>query len=229
MQAGLLLYGPPGNGKTELAKAVAEALGLYFISVSPSDILGTLVGATEQNIAHLFREAKAHAPAMIFFDEIDAIGYQRGGANPYHDSQLNELLRAIQGFESRHNVFLLAATNRIELLDEALIRKGRFDKHLYVGNPSVKDIQKQLFVWASVLDVDKDVHWLQVAPWLEGCSGAEIRGLVDDWKRQAIDLEYRKKKPILSREYLWGTVDTLRAAKGWPPIPESERTVRWGS
>ena len=148
IKTGILLYGPPGNGKTALVRSVAESLGLYFISVSGSDLQGTLVGATEQNIHHLFEEAKRHRPSVIFLDEIDSIGGKRGAtSSPYQGPILNQLLTELDGFEKLDGVFYIAATNRLDILDPALIRAGRFGTKIYVPNPSPDDIIAMWTAW----------------------------------------------------------------------------------
>lgn len=212
MSAGILLYGPPGTGKTHLARAIAEHMGLYFISVRPSDLMGTLIGATQQNIASLFKEARDHAPAIIFIDEIDSIGAKRGTSHMYHDQTLTQLLMELDGFDRRDRVFVLAATNRLEMLDEALIRDGRFGTQFYVPNPDQHAIAQMFGTWGSLLHFGEGVYPIEIAMYLDGQSGATIKGLIERLKR----IEMRKRinkdpNPVITREEVFTELERIGA------------------
>ncbi|WP_067929581.1 ATP-binding protein [Alicyclobacillus shizuokensis] len=225
IKTGILLYGPPGNGKTALARAVAESLGLYFIAVRASDLMGTLVGATEQNITSLFAEARRHAPSIIFIDEIDGIGGKRGGMNPYHDSQLNQLLAEMDGFEPRDRVFVIAATNRLEDLDEALIRPGRLGTKIYVPNPSEEDIRIMFWRWTEKQGVKLSPEVksaLPVIPKLfEGASGAEVSQVAENLRRRTVLAKHSGQKFIVKLEDVVREVEKVRNQ----PVPLEVRDL----
>ncbi|MCF8567031.1 ATP-binding protein [Alicyclobacillus tolerans] len=209
MNAGILLYGPPGTGKTELARAVAEHLGLYFIAVRPSDLNATLVGATEQNIAALFQEAKEHAPAIIFIDEMDSIGSRRGSSHPYHDSQLTQLLTEMDGFEKREGVFVIGATNRLEALDEALLRGGRFGTQIEVPAPDEKALWNMFHQWASPLHLADDVYAVEIGLALKGQTGATLKALVEKLKYIEIQKRVRGETAIITRDEVFAEIEKL--------------------
>ena len=207
--AGILLYGPPGTGKTELARAVARKLGVYFIAVRPSDLIGTLNGSTEQNIAALFEEARSNAPTIVFIDEIDAIGSKRGTSNMYHDQILTQLLTELDGFEKRSGVFVIAATNRLDTLDEALIRGGRFDKKIEVPLPDRQAMWNMFDTWTKVLHLAEDVYSVEVALKLEGHSGATLKSLVERLKHIEIDKRVSGKRPLITRDEVMAEIDKI--------------------
>ncbi|SFU95604.1 AAA family ATPase [Alicyclobacillus macrosporangiidus] len=219
VRAGILLYGPPGNGKTALARAVAESLGLYFIYARGSDLQGTLVGATEQNITSLFEEAKRHAPAIIFIDEIDAIGGKRGGMNPYHDSQLNQLLAELDGFEQRDQVFVIAATNRIEALDEALVRPGRLGTKIYVPNPSDVDIRVMWWRWTKPVKFSAefgDDYLVHIPVLFQGASGAEVNQVAENLRRRAVLARQSGQEFVATLQDVVHEVEKVRGR----PVPQ---------
>lgn len=209
MNAGILLYGPPGTGKTELARAVAEHLGLYFISARSSDLVGTLVGATEQNITGLFNEAKQHAPSIIFIDEIDAIGSKRGSSNSYHDGPLTQLLTEMDGFEKRDGVFVIAATNRVDSLDEALVRGGRFGTQIEVPAPDEQMLWNMFFTWASPLHLAEDVYHLEVGMALKGKTGSTVKALVEKLKQIEVEKRVKGEQPIVTRDEVFTEIRRL--------------------
>ena len=149
---GVLLVGPPGTGKTLLAKAVAGEAGVQFLSISGSDFVELYVGVGASRVRDLFEEAKKVAPAVVFIDEIDAVGRQRGaglgGGHDEREQTLNQLLVEMDGFTSNEGVVVLAATNRADILDPALLRPGRFDRQIYVGRPDLKGREEILRVHA---------------------------------------------------------------------------------
>ena len=209
MNAGILLYGPPGTGKTELARAVAEHLGLYFISVRSSDLVGTLVGATEQNITSLFKEAKQHTPSIIFIDEIDAIGSARGSSHTHHDGPLTQLLAEMDGFEKRDGVFVIAATNRMESLDAALIRGGRFGTHIEVPAPDEVTLWNMFGTWAEPLHLAQDVRYVEVGLALRGHTGATVKALVEKLKQIEIQKRVTGKQAITTRDDVFTELEKL--------------------
>ena len=196
---GMILYGPPGNGKTELARAVAEYLGLYFIAVKPSDIYGTLVGATEQNISNLFAEAQRHAPAIIFIDELDGLGKSRGKQSMNTERSMTQFLSELDGFSKREGVFVIGATNRLEDLDSAFIRPGRFDKKILVPNPSYEDRLEMFSDWTIKLRLADDVYKIEIVNALDGASGATIRGITEQMKKLAMRKAFEHKKETITR------------------------------
>lgn len=181
---GVLCCGPPGTGKTLLAKAVAGEAGCKFISVSGAAVSGIFVGLGSVRIQELFRQAKKHAPAIIFIDEIDAIGSQRGSSggsvSDDKDQTLNQLLVEMDGFDSRQGVILIGATNRPEILDSALLRSGRFDRQIYINLPDVKGRMEILQVHARKIKLDPSVQLLSIAKKTPGCSGADLENILNE-------------------------------------------------
>lgn len=209
LNAGLLLYGPPGTGKTELARAVAKRLGVYFIAVRPSDLLGTLIGSTEQNIANLFKEARDNTPSIIFIDEIDAIGSKRGTAHTYHDQTLTQLLTELDGFDHRSGVFVIAATNRLDALDEALTRGGRFGTKIEVPLPNDMAIANMFGTWASVLHFTDNVYNYEVAIAMRGHSGADVKALVERLKHVEISKRVSGELPLITRDEVFAEMQKI--------------------
>ncbi len=206
---GMILYGPPGNGKTELARAVAEYLGLYFIAVKPSDIYGTLVGATEQNISNLFAEAQRHAPAVIFIDELDGLGKSRDSQSMNTERSMTQFLSELDGFSKREGVFVIGATNRLEDLDSAFIRPGRFDKKILVPNPSYEDRLEMFNDWTIKLRLADDVYRIEIANALDGASGATIRGITEQMKKLAMRKAFEHKKETITRAEVFGIINDM--------------------
>lgn len=162
--AGVLLYGPPGCGKTLLAKAVANESKANFISIKGPELLNKYVGESERAIRELFRRAKSSAPCVIFFDEIDAICPKRGSdANQVTERVVNQLLTELDGMEDRKNVFVIAATNRPDIIDNAMLRPGRLDKLLYVPIPTGDDRESILKALCRKSPISEDVNFHEIA------------------------------------------------------------------
>jgi cell division protease FtsH len=181
---GVLLYGPPGTGKTLVAKAVAGEAGVPFFSISGSDFVEMFVGVGASRVRDLFTQAKASAPAIIFVDEIDAVGRHRGagigGGNDEREQTLNQLLVEMDGFDTKTNVILIAATNRPDILDPALLRPGRFDRQIGVGAPDLKGREQILNVHAKGKPVAKDVDLAVVARRTPGFTGADLANVLNE-------------------------------------------------
>jgi cell division protease FtsH len=181
---GVLLVGPPGTGKTLLAKAIAGEAGVPFYSLSGSDFVEMFVGVGAARVRDMFQQAEAKAPCIIFIDELDALGKTRGGsAVGGHDEReqtLNALLVEMDGFASNSGVIVMAATNRPETLDQALMRPGRFDRHVLVDRPDVKGREAILKVHVKNVKLDKDVDLAQIAAISPGFAGAELANLVNE-------------------------------------------------
>lgn len=181
---GVLLVGPPGTGKTLLARAVAGEAGVPFFSISGSDFVEMFVGVGASRVRDLFEQGKKHAPCLIFIDEIDAVGRHRGagmgGGHDEREQTLNQLLVEMDGFESNDGVILIAATNRPDVLDPALLRPGRFDRRVVVGKPDFKGRLKILEVHSKKTPLAKDVDLEKVAKGTPGFSGADLENLVNE-------------------------------------------------
>ena len=175
---GVLLYGPPGTGKTLLARAVAGEAGVPFYSISGSDFVEMFVGVGASRVRDLFKQAKENSPCIIFVDEIDAVGRQRGsGTGGGHDEReqtLNQLLVEMDGFGDREGVILIAATNRPDILDPALLRPGRFDRQIPVTNPDLAGREQILRVHAKNKPLAEEVDVAQLAKRTAGMSGADL-------------------------------------------------------
>ncbi|MDR1026000.1 MAG: ATP-dependent zinc metalloprotease FtsH [Lactobacillus sp.] len=181
---GVLLVGPPGTGKTLLAKAVAGEANVPFFSISGSDFVEMFVGVGASRVRDMFAQAKKNAPCLLFIDEIDAVGRHRGaglgGGNDEREQTLNQLLVEMDGFEANENVILIAATNRPDILDPALLRPGRFDRQVTVSNPDVKGREEILEVHTRKVPLAKDVKLSVVARGTPGFSGADLANLVNE-------------------------------------------------
>ncbi|KXT77790.1 ATP-dependent zinc metalloprotease FtsH [Streptococcus sp. DD13] len=182
--AGVLLEGPPGTGKTLLAKAVAGEAGVPFFSISGSDFVEMFVGVGASRVRSLFEDAKKAAPAIIFIDEIDAVGRQRGvglgGGNDEREQTLNQLLIEMDGFEGNEGIIIIAATNRSDVLDPALLRPGRFDRKVLVGQPDVKGREAILKVHAKNKPLASDVDLKLVAQQTPGFVGADLENVLNE-------------------------------------------------
>lgn len=220
MPKGVLLVGPPGTGKTMLAKAVAGESNVPFFSMSGSEFVEMFVGMGASKVRDLFKQAKEKAPCIVFIDEIDAIGQKRDGrvmGNDEREQTLNQLLTEMDGFEENNGVILLAATNRPESLDPALLRPGRFDRRVPVELPDLKGREDILKVHAKKVRMDKHVNYQKIARMASGASGAELANIVNEAALRAVrdnrhhvtqeDLEesievviagYQKKNAILT-------------------------------
>jgi len=198
---GCLLVGPPGTGKTLLARAVAGEAGVPFFSISGSDFVEMFVGVGASRVRDLFQQAKDAAPAIIFIDEIDAVGRQRGtglgGGHDEREQTLNQLLVEMDGFESNDSVVLIAATNRADVLDPALLRPGRFDRQIVVDTPDVKGREKILAVHAKDKPIGSDVDLNKIAKITPGFTGADLANLMNE---SALLTARRGKKIITMRE-----------------------------
>ncbi|HQI79940.1 MAG TPA: ATP-dependent zinc metalloprotease FtsH [Deltaproteobacteria bacterium] len=191
---GVLLLGPPGTGKTLLAKAVAGEAGVPFFSMSGSDFVEMFVGVGASRVRDLFAQGKQHAPCIIFIDEIDAVGRHRGaglgGGHDEREQTLNQLLVEMDGFESNEGVILMAATNRPDVLDPALLRPGRFDRQVVVASPDVKGREGILKVHSRNIPLADDINMATLAKATPGFSGADLSNLVNE----AALLAARKKR-----------------------------------
>ena len=181
---GVLLVGPPGTGKTLLAKAVAGEAGVPFFSISGSDFVEMFVGVGASRVRDLFEEGKRHAPCIIFIDEIDAVARQRGtgmgGGHDEREQTLNQLLVEMDGFGANEGIIVLAATNRVDILDPAILRPGRFDRKVMVGRPDVKGRLEILQVHAKGKPLGDDVNLEQVARTTAGFTGADLENLLNE-------------------------------------------------
>ena len=181
---GVLLVGPPGTGKTLLARAVAGEAGVNFLSISGSDFVELYVGVGASRVRDLFDQAKKDSPAIVFIDEIDAVGRQRGaglgGGHDEREQTLNQLLVEMDGFSSNEGVIVLAATNRVDILDPALLRPGRFDRQVYVGRPDVKGREAVLRIHARNKPLAEDVSLADVAKATVGFTGADLENLMNE-------------------------------------------------
>ena len=199
---GMLLVGPPGTGKTLLARAVAGEAGVQFLSISGSDFVEMYVGVGASRVRDLFAQAKKVAPAIIFIDEIDAVGRKRGsGLGGGHDEKeqtLNQLLVEMDGFARSEGIIVLAATNRPDILDPALLRPGRFDRQIHVGRPDVKGREEILKVHAKGKKLDDSVNLKTVARSTAGFTGADLSNLLNE----AAIMAAREDRPVLNMQDL---------------------------
>lgn len=208
---GVLLYGPPGTGKTLLARAVAGEANVPFYSISGSDFVEMFVGVGASRVRDLFKEAKENAPAIIFVDEIDAVGRHRGagmgGGHDEREQTLNQLLVEMDGFDPKTNVILIAATNRPDILDPALLRPGRFDRQIQVDAPDMKGRQKILEVHAKGKPMAKGVDLAVLARKTPGFTGADLANVLNE----AALLTARVSKKSITNETLDEAVDRVMA------------------
>lgn len=206
---GVLLYGPPGTGKTLVAKAVAGEAGVPFFSISGSDFVEMFVGVGASRVRDLFEQAKAAAPAIIFVDEIDAVGRQRGagigGGNDEREQTLNQLLVEMDGFDSKTNVILIAATNRPDVLDPALLRPGRFDRQIGVTAPDLKGREQILKVHAKNKPLADDIDLSIVARRTPGFTGADLANVLNE----AALLTARQNQSKITAETLDEAIDRV--------------------
>jgi cell division protease FtsH len=199
---GVLLVGPPGTGKTLLAKAVAGEAGVPFFSISGSEFVEMFVGVGASRVRDLFDQAKRNAPCIVFVDEIDAVGRQRGaglgGSHDEREQTLNQILVEMDGFDTSTNIIVLAATNRPDILDPALLRPGRFDRHVILDRPDIKGRRAILEVHVRGKPLDKDVQLTDLAKQTSGFSGADLANLVNE---SALLAARRNKKRLGMAEF----------------------------
>ena len=199
---GVLLVGPPGTGKTLLARAVAGEAGVHFLSISGSDFVELYVGVGASRVRDLFDQAKKDSPAIVFIDEIDAVGRQRGaglgGGHDEREQTLNQLLVEMDGFSANEGVIVLAATNRVDILDPALLRPGRFDRQVYVGYPDIKGREAVLRIHARNKPLAEDVSLADVAKATAGFTGADLENLMNE----AALLAARRKELFITNDDL---------------------------
>ena len=199
---GVLLVGPPGTGKTLLARAIAGEAGVPFFSISGSDFVEMFVGVGASRVRDMFEQAKKNAPCIVFVDEIDAVGRHRGaglgGGNDEREQTLNQLLVEMDGFEANEGIIMIAATNRVDVLDPALLRPGRFDRQITVPNPDFIGREKILKVHARKVPLAPDVDLKVVARGTPGFSGADLMNLVNE---AALLAARRSKRIVTSKEF----------------------------
>ena len=224
---GVLLVGPPGTGKTLLAKAVAGEAGVPFFSISGSDFVEMFVGVGASRVRDLFKEAKNQAPSIIFIDEIDAVGRQRGaglgGGHDEREQTLNQLLVEMDGFEDSESVILIAATNRPDILDPALLRPGRFDRQITVDRPDVKGREQILKVHAENKPLAADVHFDKLAQLTVGFTGADLANLLNE----AALLTARRHRSLVSMDEIEESMERVIAGpqRKSRVMSEKERTT----
>ncbi len=211
---GILLVGPPGTGKTLLAKAVAGEAGVPFFSISGSDFVEMFVGVGAARVRDLFAQAKTHAPCIVFIDEIDAVGRQRGaglgGGHDEREQTLNQLLVEMDGFDTNEGIVVLAATNRPDILDPALLRPGRFDKQVIVPPPDLNGREAILKLYAKKFKIDESIDFRALAKSTPGFTGADLENMLNEAaliaakkgkeKVETDDLEEAKDKIIMGKE-----------------------------
>ena len=206
---GVLLVGPPGTGKTLMAKAVAGEAGVPFFSISGSDFVEMFVDVGASRVRDLFEQAKKHQPCIIFIDEIDAVGRQRGagwgGGHDEREQTLNQLLVEMDGFDETTNIIIIAATNRPDILDNALLRPGRFDRQIYVSTPDIKGREEILNVHAKGKQFEENVDLKVIAKRTSGFTGADLQNLLNE----AALLAARNNKEKISNEDIDNSIDRV--------------------
>ena len=224
---GVLLVGPPGTGKTLLAKSVAGEADVAFLSISGSDFVEMYVGVGASRVRDLFEQAKKQSPAIVFIDEIDAVGRQRGsglgGGHDEREQTLNQLLVEMDGFTANSGVVVLAATNRVDILDPALLRPGRFDRQVYVGLPDIKGREEILKVHARNKPLAEDVDLAEIARGTAGFTGADLENLLNE----AALLSGRRNEPVIRQKTIQESIIKVIAGpeKHSRVIPEQERKL----
>jgi len=218
---GALLVGPPGTGKTLLAKAIAGEAGVPFFSISGSEFVEMFVGVGASRVRDLFKKAKENAPCIIFIDEIDAVGRQRGagigGGNDEREQTLNQLLTEMDGFEGNAGIIIIAATNRVDVLDSALLRPGRFDRQVMVDPPDVKGRLEILEVHARNKKLDDSISLDAIARRTPGFTGADLANLLNE----AAILTARRRKEAITMTEVDDAVDRVIAGMEGTPLVDS--------
>ncbi|EGJ33896.1 membrane protease FtsH catalytic subunit [Moorena producens 3L] len=219
---GVLLVGPPGTGKTLLAKAIAGEAGVPFFSISGSEFVEMFVGVGASRVRDLFRKAKENAPCLVFIDEIDAVGRQRGagigGGNDEREQTLNQLLTEMDGFEGNTGIIIIAATNRPDVLDAALLRPGRFDRQVIVDYPDYKGRNNILEVHARNKKIDPEVCLETVAKRTPGFTGADLANLLNE----AAILTARRRKDAITMLEINDAIDRVVAGMEGTPLVDSK-------
>lgn len=219
---GVLLVGPPGTGKTLLAKAIAGEAGVPFFSISGSEFVEMFVGVGASRVRDLFKKAKENAPCIIFIDEIDAVGRQRGagigGGNDEREQTLNQLLTEMDGFEGNTGIIILAATNRPDVLDNALLRPGRFDRQVTVDAPDIKGRLEILSVHARDKKLAEEVSLKTIARRTPGFTGADLANLLNE----AAILTARRRKEAITLSEIDDAVDRVVAGMEGTPLVDSK-------
>lgn len=219
---GVLLVGPPGTGKTLLAKAIAGEAGVPFFSISGSEFVEMFVGVGASRVRDLFKKAKENAPCLIFIDEIDAVGRQRGagigGGNDEREQTLNQLLTEMDGFEGNTGIIIIAATNRPDVLDAALLRPGRFDRQVIVDAPDLKGRQGILEVHARTKKIDPEVSLDAIARRTPGFTGADLANLLNE----AAILTARRRKEAVTMLEINDAIDRVVAGMEGTPLVDSK-------
>lgn len=227
---GVLLVGPPGTGKTLLAKATAGEAGVPFFSISGSDFIELYVGVGASRVRDLFEKAKKSAPSIIFIDEIDAVGRQRGaglgGGQDEREQTLNQLLVEMDGFGANEGVIVMAATNRADILDKALLRAGRFDRQIYVGVPDIKGREEVLAVHFRGKPIGPDIDMKKIAQSTPGFTGADLENLVNE---AALMAAKKGKKAITQAEIEDATIKVIAGPekKSRVVTPKEKRLVSY--
>jgi cell division protease FtsH len=221
---GVLLNGPPGTGKTLLARAVAGEAGVPFFSVNGSEFIQMFVGVGASRVRDLFKTAKEHSPAIIFIDEIDAVGRQRGaglgGGHDEREQTLNQILGEMDGFAGNQAVIVVAATNRPDVLDPALLRPGRFDRHITVGRPTMRGREAIFNVHVRDVPLSEDVDLRRLAAGTVGLTGADIRNMVNE---AALWAARNDKKMVDMSDFDYARDKILMGAKREEVLQESEK------
>jgi cell division protease FtsH len=219
---GVLLVGPPGTGKTLLAKAIAGEAGVPFFSISGSEFVEMFVGVGASRVRDLFKKAKENAPCIVFIDEIDAVGRQRGagigGGNDEREQTLNQLLTEMDGFEGNTGIIIIAATNRVDVLDSALLRPGRFDRQIMVDPPDIKGRLEILNVHARNKKLADEVSLDAIARRTPGFTGADLANLLNE----AAILTARRRKDAITMSEIDDAVDRVVAGMEGTPLVDSK-------
>src|SRR3984957_6106021 len=219
---GILLYGPPGTGKTLLAKAAAHESGAVFFSQSAASFVEMFVGVGAARIRRLFRIARNRAPAIVFIDELDAVGGRRGTDSKEHDQTLNQLLVEMDGFESSGYVFVIPATNMLEKLDPALLRPGRFDRQIFVSPPDVGGREEILKVHSRGKPIDSDVDYTLLARQTSGLTGADLANICNE---AAINAARRSSETVAMIDFDHALERVIAGMQSRRSLTEHERRV----